>query len=91
VLLQARYLADRVTQEAGTADAPAQVRTLYRIALSREPTPAEMKGQLEFIRNQREFHKDRSGSSASDRSPEVAALTDLTHVMLNANEFVYIN
>jgi hypothetical protein len=51
----------------------------------------ELAGQLEFIRKQREFHSDKSGSSATQRSPEVAALTDLTHVMLNANEFVYIN
>jgi hypothetical protein len=91
VLLHAQHLADRVTREAGSSDPAVQIKTLYRIALSREPTAAELAGQLQFIRKQREFHADKSGSSAGDRSPEIAALTDLTHVMLNANEFVYIN
>ena len=44
VLLQAQYFADRVRNESG-ADPAAQLRTLYRIALSRDPSPAEMIGQ----------------------------------------------
>jgi hypothetical protein len=87
VLLQARYLAERVAREAGSNDPAAQIKTLYRIALSREPSPAELAGQLDFIRKQREF---RAGKGTGE-SIEQAALTDLSHVMLNANEFVYIN
>jgi hypothetical protein len=92
VLLQARHLADRVIREAG-GDAAAQIRSLYRIALSREPTATELKGQLEFVRNQRDFYRNENGSSgaSAEESPETAAMTDLSHVMLNANEFVYIN
>ncbi len=70
VLLQARHLADRVRREAGSEGA-SQIQMLYRIALSREPSPAELARQLEFIGK--------------------GTLTDLTHVMLNANEFVYVN
>jgi hypothetical protein len=91
VLLQARHLADRVMRDGNSIDPAVQVKTLYRIALSREPSASELAGQVEFLRKMREFHSDRSGSSAGDRTPETAALTDLTHVMLNANEFVYIN
>jgi hypothetical protein len=95
VLLQARYLADRVMREAGSNDPAAQIKTLYRIALSREPSQAELGGQLEFIRKQREFRAAGTavtGSGANTgQSVELAALIDLSHIMLNANEFVYIN
>src|SRR5207248_8326973 len=59
-LMQARYLAERVLREAGSDDPAAQVKALYRIALSREPGAAELDGQLKFIREQREFHKARA-------------------------------
>ncbi|MDX1981968.1 MAG: PSD1 and planctomycete cytochrome C domain-containing protein [Bryobacteraceae bacterium] len=86
VLIQARHLAERVKKEAGD-DAAAQVRTLYRIALSRSPGDTELAGQVKFLNAQREFQAARArGDGAA-----LAALTDLAHVMLNANEFVYIN
>src|SRR5687768_12342940 len=75
VLIQAQHLAERVMREAGSSDPAAQIKTLYKIALSREPSPGELAEQLEFIRKQREFRKD--GAS------ELGALIDLTHVMLN--------
>jgi hypothetical protein len=92
VLLHARYLADRVQRESGSNDVAVQVKTLYKIALSREPTAVELARQVDFISKQREFHQSRTGSSAAaEPNPARAALTDLTHVMLNANEFVYMN
>jgi Protein of unknown function (DUF1553)/Protein of unknown function (DUF1549)/Planctomycete cytochrome C len=87
VLLQARHLAERVNRETGSGDPASQIRTLYRIALSREPSQAEMAGQIEFIQKQRVFQAARN----AEQSAELAALTDLAHVMLNTNEFVYIN
>jgi hypothetical protein len=83
VLMQARYLADRVKQEAGD-DPAVQIKTLYRIALSREPNPTELAHQLEFIAKECEFRK-------GGQDVERRALIDVAHVMLNANEFVYIN
>src|SRR3989442_14113617 len=95
VLLQARYLADRVMREAGSNDPAAQIKTLYRIALSREPSQAELGGQLEFIRKQREFRAAGTavtGSGANTgQSVGLSALIDLSHVMLNAKQFVYTN
>jgi hypothetical protein len=87
VLLHARHLAERVMREAGSNDPAAQIKTLYRIALSRQPGPAELAGQLDFIRKQREFRAAKGG----EENAGLAALNDLSHVMLNANEFVYIN
>jgi hypothetical protein len=86
VLIQARHFAERVAREAG--DDPAkQIRYLYRIALSREPERKELEQSLAFLQKQREYHATR----ASVPDSALAALTDLAHVMLNANEFVYIN
>ena len=78
VLLQSRYLAERVAAEAGP-DAAAQVKLLYRITLGRQPTEKELTGDLQFLNKERELSQ---GS---------APLTHLAHVMLNSNEFVYIN
>jgi hypothetical protein len=95
VLLQARHLAERVVREAGSDDPAILVRTLYKIALSREPGPAELAGQVDFLRKQREFRSAGStgpgGGTEAARNVDLAALTDISHVMLNANEFVYIN
>lgn len=84
VLLQARYLAERVIREAGGSDPAAWIKTLYRIALGREPSGAELAGQRDFVRKQYEFR-------AAKENAALSALIDLSHVMLNANEFVYIN
>jgi hypothetical protein len=85
VLIQARHLAERVMKETSGNDAAAQVQTLYRITLGREPAERELSGQTRFLLKQREFQVSK-GDGAN-----LAALTDLSHVMLNANEFVYIN
>ncbi len=94
VLLQARYLADRVMKAAG-ADAPAEIKTLYRITLSRAPRPKELAGDLEFLNKEREFQAAKASGSGSRGSAEHkadrGALASLAHVLLNANEFVYIN
>jgi Protein of unknown function (DUF1553)/Protein of unknown function (DUF1549) len=84
VLIQARSLAERVSRDAG-GDPVKQIRLLYRIALSREPVQKELEKNLTFILRQRDYHSARGSGAA------LAALTDLAHVMLNTNEFVYIN
>jgi hypothetical protein len=86
VLIQARHFAERVAREAG-ADSEKQIRVLYQIALAREPSQKEMNQSLTFLRKQGDYHSGK----ASGADSELSALTDLAHVMLNANEFVYIN
>jgi hypothetical protein len=98
VLLQAKHLAERVIREAGN-DPEAQVKRLYSIGLSRDPNQRELQSNLAFLNRQREYHVARSGgaggsgSGSGGSAPAINsnALTDLAHVMLNANEFVYIN
>jgi hypothetical protein len=86
VLIQARHFAERVVREAGN-DPVKQIRLLYRIALSREPQRKELDQSLAFLQKQRDYHT----AKASGPDSALAALNDLAHVMLNANEFVYIN
>ncbi|MEX2304330.1 MAG: DUF1549 and DUF1553 domain-containing protein, partial [Bryobacterales bacterium] len=94
VLLQARHLADRVMREA-PADPAARVKRLYRITLSREPKERELAAGLEFLSTERALQAEAASSSDSAASPErdadQAALTNLSHVLLNANEFLFIN
>jgi hypothetical protein len=85
-LIQANYFADRVWSVAG-ANPEKQVAEMYRIALSRAPTPGEMRQNLDFLKKQTEVASAKSGTGdAAARS----ALDDLAHVTLNLNEFVYI-
>ena len=79
VLLQAGHLAERALREAGS-DPSKQIGQLYRIALSRAPTEKELASYLTFFQKQRAYHH-----------ADLPALTDVAHVVLNANEFVYIN
>jgi hypothetical protein len=83
-LLQARHFAARVTQAAGQAPTE-QIKSAYRIALSRDPTPKEMAGSLQFIEKQRAHHADKPAAD-----PVTLALTDFCHVILNLNEFLYV-
>jgi hypothetical protein len=82
VLLQSRYFAERVKKAAG--DDPAEeTRQAYRIALSREPSAKEAAESRQFLEKQRAHH-------AAKPDPVLAALTDLCNVMVNLNEFVYV-
>jgi len=80
VLNQARFFSERVSKLAGPEQV-AQVRMAYRIALSREPSANELRSNVEFLNRQMAAH---GGSAAK-------ALTDLCDVLLNLNEFLYIN
>jgi len=94
VLLQSRFLAERVLHEAGS-NPPAQVKLLYKIALSRQPTEKELREDLEFVDHEQRAQATQAGGSDSagkaDEDTRLGALSRLAHVMLNSNEFVYIN
>ncbi len=90
VLLQSRYLAERLISEAG-ADPTDQVKLLYRITLGRSPAEKELAGDLAFLSKEREMKLGPGSDSAAVDSAHLSALTQLAHVMLNTNEFVYID
>jgi mono/diheme cytochrome c family protein len=81
-LVLSRDLATRLEREAGR-DPAAQVKLLYRFAYSRDATAKELQQALEFLR--------RRGSSVPQGELALSSLGELAHVVLNSNEFVYIN
>ncbi len=74
---QAGYLARRAKAEAGEV-LPQIVERLFMLSLSRKPTELRLKQSIEFVQS-REQDSDRE-----------TALKDLSHVLLNSSEFVYI-
>ncbi len=86
VLIQARHFAERAQRAAGN-DATQQIQALFQIAFSRAPERKELEQLQSFLQKQRAYHQ----TQAPNNDGGLAALTDLAHVLLNANEFVYIN
>jgi hypothetical protein len=79
VLDWARSLAKKVGNDSGlTADE--MVNRAFRLAFSRQPSERERKIATEFLARQEKIAGTRD-----------AAITDLCHMLLNSNEFVYIN
>ena len=87
LLIQAQHFAERVEKQAGK-DPREQVKAMYRIALSREPSPREVDTNVAFLNKQRQAAA-RNASLGEERAM-LSALTDLAHVTLNLNEFLYI-
>jgi len=88
LLIQAQHLAERVEKESGS-DPRQQVRAMYRIALSREPTARELDTNVAFLNRQRQRSAPQNASVDEEKAMQ-SALTDLAHVTLNLNEFIYI-
>jgi len=88
MLIQAAHFAERVMKEAGK-DQHEQVKAMYRIAFSREPNQKELDTNAAFLKKQ--FDREMAqGGSVTAESAGLSALTDLAHVTLNLNEFMYI-
>ncbi|MGD9648518.1 MAG: DUF1553 domain-containing protein, partial [Pirellulales bacterium] len=77
VLEQARHLAERLLREASSDDA-ARIEYAYRLLFGRSPTDDELAIARELL-------------SASDADDRLTAWTDLAHVLLCSNEFVYLD
>ena len=80
----AASFAQRVLQDAGT-DPARQIDRAYRIAFGRPPTTKEAQLALETLGT---FREERQ---KSESRPDVKALADLCHIVINAAEFIYID
>ena len=103
---ESRRFAERVTKEAGD-DPARQITTAYQLALVRRPTPAQQTLALVFLQTQTRLHlqdgrtngpgrarsiADRPNQNAApDVKTQQAALADLCHILLNTNEFLYLD
>jgi hypothetical protein len=79
VLDWAKSMATRVRNDAGMS-ADSQIERAFRLAFGRSPSAAEMESSRTFIAKQ----------TALAGGPD-AAFVDLCHVLLNSNEFLYVD
>ena len=79
VLEWARALASRVANDQGLTP-EAQVERAYRLAFGRSPAADERRMALDFLEKQERITGKRD-----------AALADFCHVLMNSNEFLYLN
>jgi hypothetical protein len=84
---QAEHFAQRVMREA-SGDAASQVARAIRIALGRTGSAVELSEGAAFLAAQTATHGQRvSNSEAAAR----AALADFCHVLINSNEFAFVD
>ena len=96
----ARGLASRVLEEAG-ADRNRQIQAGFQLAYSRAPDAWERDTVLTFFDTQSKVIADRAAAGEALHVPhtfpeamsreEAAAVVDFCHMLLNSNEFVYMN
>ena len=84
----ARHFADRVIDRAGS-DPSAQIREVYRLALSRRPT-AEEEGTANTALVKLRKHW-REKAAATDDSAARDSLASFCHAIMNSAEFLYID
>jgi hypothetical protein len=100
ILKAAQSFAGRVLHEA-PAGWDARVAAAYRLAFSRRPDPEEQRTARAFLAGQSRriearLAEDKPVALPPEPLPRVrpaqaAALVDLCHVLVNSNEFVYVN
>ncbi len=100
VLEWAQGFAGRVLFSAGL-DPDAQIDRAYRLAYSRYPTSEEKDAALDFLHRHRAIIAERAEAGEELMLPlmrpynvdpvDAAALVDLCHMIINANEFAYRN
>jgi len=86
VLDWSRSLAARVSNDAGLTP-EAQVDRAWRFVFSRPATAEERQNAMAFLSRQRGMLERRMPAEEATR----AALADLCHMLLNSNEFLYVN
>jgi hypothetical protein len=87
---QARHFAARLVAEAG-ADRRAQVERAFELALCRLPRPDELEAAVDFLNaQQRQIESDARDANKDPGDATQKALDAFCLVLLNANEFVYV-
>jgi hypothetical protein len=95
---QARHMAARLKSEAGT-EPDAQINLAFRLAMARGPESAEREEVREFLKQQAEqIAADRTAAPSSNETnqptpppAEEQALAAFCLVLLNSNEFFYVD
>lgn len=78
---------------AGARDETERIALAWRLALGRSPSESEVAQARRHLAREVARVKDRQGRAPTGdyRPPEVLALASLCHVLLNTNEFIYVD
>jgi len=88
---QARAFADQLEHEAGS-NLDAQITAAYTRAYGRPPKPEERRTVREFlIQQEQQIERDTLAATEGTRGSSRRALEGLALVLLNSNEFFYVN
>lgn len=87
----AAALAARISAEAGTADSESLLDTAWRLVLNRPPTGEELQVGRAALAELTVRWQQHSGGATNDSDPELQALADLSHALLNSAAFLYID
>ncbi len=91
-LARAQAFAARLERfEPASADDRGRVVLAYRLALGRQPEPDELAAAVAFLDRQAHLARAPVKRSRSSASAEQNALVDFCHVLLNSNEFLYVD
>jgi hypothetical protein len=84
-LQRATAFAARVRRESPDDGAARLVETAYRIAYGRSPSDDELQPAVAFL------DRDEPTTDRHGEGPDKSALIDFCHVLLNSNEFLYVD
>jgi len=91
VLAQSNMLAERAIAKGGD-DVQARVRLIWGLALTQEPTTAEIESAVAFVATQEQELASRPQSDKeSVISPSVRALASLCQALFSSNGFLYVD
>ncbi len=89
-LARSRAFADRLERAvSSSADNHDRIVLAYRLAFGREPEPAELAQAVAFLDHQADL--GRAPAMRSNGTVEQMAVRDFCHVLLNSNEFLYVD
>jgi hypothetical protein len=89
-LARAEAFADRLElMEPASGGNHDRIMLAYRYALGREPELEELEQSAAFLERQARFAQPRAGRSKL--TADQSALVDFCHVLLNSNEFLYVD
>jgi hypothetical protein len=86
---RSRKLAERVLAQAG-ADPQKQIQRAWGLALGRAPSGREQSAAFAHLEKQKRNLQPQTTAPKSGPATD-AALTSLCHVLLNCNEFIYVD
>jgi hypothetical protein len=91
-LKRAAAMAKRLT-ESGPSDPDERVKRAYGVVLGRDPDADELRAASAFLDRQRRLAEMRlrPANASGGGDPAILAFEDFCHVLLNSNDFLYID